>query len=129
MTCRMQDGRGYSSDVTFMAGQDDSHAVPLEVLDVRFVTIMSQTGGLPTTWFESLSNFVQLFEVSTGARSPLRNNRSAAACTRSNGKPDRSAVSKSEWCPSERLSVHKRALSSNSGAVPPVNGYSPRRPS
>src|SRR6516165_3185259 len=66
---------------------------------------------------------------STGAKTPFCLRSSAASRIEANGRPDLSAISSSEWSPSDRLRVHSRARSSVFGARPPVEGYSPRLPS
>src|SRR5262249_16431248 len=55
---------------------------------------------------------------------------SAAALIAANSMPERSAASRSEWSPSERLSTQRRARSPRlESTKPPTEPRSPRRPS
>src|SRR5206468_11068989 len=53
----------------------------------------------------------------------------AALRTVAKGSADLSAMSSSEWRPSEKFRTHNIAISSSAGLVPPVFLYRPRRPS
>ena len=52
----------------------------------------------------------------------------AASWITSNGKPDRSEISSSEWLSSEKLSTHSKADSRRPASNPPMAWYSPRLP-
>src|SRR5438067_2243229 len=66
----------------------------------------------------------------TGANSSTVRSASAARRTAEKDTPDRSAMSTSEWRPSEKLSTQKIASFSSFWAMyPPSLSYKPRRPS